>query len=131
MLMLHFFSEVGVTTMGDCFRDHVGNFVDRLTQRQQATMSMMEGKAWALPHAMKEANHRGLDMVQFESDSHGLTEAIRIRHNGISEFSLIVADITQLMLSCVNFEMKFIRRQANMVVHALAPEANSRAIVSI
>jgi hypothetical protein len=80
---------------------------------------------------MKEANHRGLDMVQFESDSHGLSEAIRIRHNGISEFSLIVADITQLMLSCVNFEMKFIRRQANMVVHALAPEANSRAIVSI
>jgi hypothetical protein len=46
-------------------------------------MSMMEGKAWALPHAMKEANHRGLDMVQFESDSHGLSEAIRIRHNGI------------------------------------------------
>jgi hypothetical protein len=35
------------------------------------------------------------------------------------------------MLSCVNFEMKFIRRQANMVVHVLAPEANSRAIVSI
>jgi hypothetical protein len=45
MLMLHFFSEVGVTTMRACFRDHVGNFVAGLTQRQKATMSTVEGEA--------------------------------------------------------------------------------------
>ncbi|KAK2384775.1 hypothetical protein QL285_072082 [Trifolium repens] len=72
---------------------------------------------------MKEADHRGLDRVQFESDSQVLTEAIRTRHNGISEFSLIVADITQIMLSCVNFEVKFVRRETNMVTRALARAA--------
>jgi hypothetical protein len=71
---------------------------------------MVGGETWALLHVMKEANHRGdLDRVQFESDS---TEVIRTRHNGISEVSLIVADIIQIMSSCVNFEVKFVRRQA-------------------
>jgi ribonuclease HI len=58
-------------------------------------MSTVEGEAWALLHSMKEANHRGLDRVQFESDSQVLIEAIRTRHKGISKFSLIVADIIQ------------------------------------
>jgi hypothetical protein len=76
---------------------------------------------------MKKAIHRGLDMVQFESDSHVLTEAVRTRHNGISEFSLIVAGIIHIMLSCVNFKVKFVRRQTNMVAHTLALTVNSRA----
>ncbi|MCI62154.1 hypothetical protein A2U01_0083411 [Trifolium medium] len=59
--------------MGACFRDHVGNFVDGFTRRQHATLSTVEGEAWALLQAMKEANHRALDRVQFESDSQVLT----------------------------------------------------------
>jgi hypothetical protein len=58
-----FFCDVGVTTIEACFRDHVGNFMVGFMQRQQSTMSTMEGEAWALLHAMKEAIHRGLDMV--------------------------------------------------------------------
>jgi hypothetical protein len=52
------------------------------------------------------------------------TEAIRTRHNDISEFSLVVADIIEIMLFCVNFEMKFVRRQANMIAHTLARADN-------
>jgi ribonuclease HI len=63
--------------MGAFFRYHVGNVVVGLTQRQQATMSTVKGKARALLHAMKEAIHRGWDMVQFEIDSHVLTKTIR------------------------------------------------------
>jgi hypothetical protein len=62
MLMLHFFLS-RVTTMGVCFRDHVENFMVGLTHRQQATMSTVEGEAWALLHVMKEGIHRGLDKV--------------------------------------------------------------------
>ncbi|MCI74002.1 hypothetical protein A2U01_0095266, partial [Trifolium medium] len=40
-------------------------------------MSTVEGEPSSLLHAMKEANHKGLDRVQFESDSHVLTEDIR------------------------------------------------------
>ncbi|PNX82643.1 hypothetical protein L195_g038674, partial [Trifolium pratense] len=63
--------------MGVCFRDHVGNFVAGFTQRKQVLLSTVEGGAWALLQAMKEGNHRGMDRVQFEGDSHVLTEAIR------------------------------------------------------
>ncbi|PNX95459.1 replication protein A 70 kDa DNA-binding subunit [Trifolium pratense] len=109
-----------VVTMGACFRDHEGNFVAGFAQRQHVTLSTVEGEAWALLQAMKKANLRGLNMVQFESDSQVLTEAIRTRRSGNSEFSLIVADIIKIMLSCINFEVKFVRRQANMVAHTLA-----------
>jgi hypothetical protein len=52
-----------------------------------------------------------------------LTEVIR---SGNSKFNLIVVDITQIMLSCVNFEVEFVRRQTNMVAHSLAQRPNSR-----
>ncbi|PNY00670.1 hypothetical protein L195_g011638 [Trifolium pratense] len=95
--------------MGACFRDHVGNFVAGFTQRQRATLSTVEGEAWALLQAMKKANYRGLDRVQFESNSQVLTEAIRTKRSGNSEFSLVAADIIQIMLLCINFEVKFVR----------------------
>ncbi|XP_045797990.1 uncharacterized protein LOC123892221 [Trifolium pratense] len=104
-----FFSEDRVTTMGACFRDHVDNFVAGFTQRQRATLSTVEGEAWALLQAMKKANYRGLDRVQFESNSQVLTEAIRTKRSGNSEFSLVAADIIQIMLLCINFEVKFVR----------------------
>ncbi|PNX65155.1 hypothetical protein L195_g054400, partial [Trifolium pratense] len=109
-----------VTTMRPCFQYHVGNFVASFTQRQQVTLSMVESEAWALLQATREANHRGLDRVQFESDSQVLTEAIRTRRSGNSKFNLIVADIIKIILSCINFEVKFVMRQANMVAHTLA-----------
>jgi hypothetical protein len=52
--------------MGAYFRNHVGNFVVGFTQRQQATLSTVEGESWALLQTMKEAIHRGLARVQFE-----------------------------------------------------------------
>jgi hypothetical protein len=59
-----FSGAYGITEiMGACFRDHVENFVADLTQRQHATMSMVEGEAWAFLHAMKEANLKVLDRV--------------------------------------------------------------------
>jgi hypothetical protein len=33
-----------------------------------------------------------------------------------------------IMLSCVNFEVKFVRRQMNSVVHTLAGAANTQNI---
>ncbi|CAJ2642186.1 unnamed protein product [Trifolium pratense] len=74
---------------------------------------------------MKEAIHHGFERVQFESDSKLLVDAIHSRRRGNSEFSLIVNDIILLMSSSyVNFEVKFVRRQANLVAHTLARAAN-------
>ncbi|XP_045821892.1 uncharacterized protein LOC123914765 [Trifolium pratense] len=58
----------GVTSMGLCFRDTNGHFVAGLTKWQQPFYSIVEGEALTLLHAMKEAIHRGFELVQFESD---------------------------------------------------------------
>ncbi|GAU47896.1 hypothetical protein TSUD_25110 [Trifolium subterraneum] len=110
-----------------CFRDNSGHFMVGMTQWQQTVISSVEGEACALLLAMEEARHRGLDRVQFESDSKVLIEAIHMKRRGNSEFLSIVHDILSLMSSFVNFEVKFVRRQANLVAHTLARAANSWA----
>ncbi|GAU11220.1 hypothetical protein TSUD_342100 [Trifolium subterraneum] len=122
-----FVSGFGRTSVRLCFRDNSGHFMAGMTQWQQTVISSVEGEAWALLLAMKEARHRGLDRVQFESDSKILIEAIHMQRRGNSEFLSIVHDILSLMSSFINFEVKFVRRQANLVAHTLARAANSWA----
>ncbi|GAU36186.1 hypothetical protein TSUD_274640 [Trifolium subterraneum] len=122
-----FVSGSGRTSMGLCFRDNSGHFMADMTQWQQTVISSVEGEAWALLLAMEEARYRGLDRVQFESDSKVLIEAIHMKRRGNSEFLSIVHDILSLMSSFINFEVKFVRRQANLVAHTLARAANSWA----
>ncbi|GAU25758.1 hypothetical protein TSUD_222150 [Trifolium subterraneum] len=120
-----FLSGSGRTSVGVCFRDNNGQFMAGMTQWQQIVISPVEGEAWALLLAMEEARHRGLDRVQFESDSKVLIEAIHMKRRGNSEFLSIVHDILSFMSSFPNFEVKFVRRQANSVAHSLARAANS------
>ncbi|GAU30606.1 hypothetical protein TSUD_62260 [Trifolium subterraneum] len=120
-------SGSGRTSMRLCFRDNSGHFMAGMTQWQQTVVSSVEGEAGALLSAMEEARYRGLDRVQFESDSKVLIEAIHMKRRGNSEFLSIVHDILSLMSSFINFEVKFVRRQANLVAHTLARAANSWA----
>ncbi|GAU50953.1 hypothetical protein TSUD_411410 [Trifolium subterraneum] len=122
-----FVSGSGRTSMGLCFRNNSGHFMAGMTQWQQTVISSVEGEAWTLLLAMEEARHRGLDRVQFESDSKVLIEAIHMKRRGNSEFLSIVHDILSLMSSFINFEVKFVRRQANLVAHTLARAVNSWA----
>src|SRR6266487_1272720 len=122
-----FMSEFGRTSVGLCFRDNSGHFMAGMTQWQQTVISSVEGETWGLLLAMEEARYRGLDRVQFESDSKVLIEAIHMKRRGNSEFLSIVHDILSLMSSFINFEVKFVRRQANLVAHTLARAANSWA----
>ncbi|GAU33315.1 hypothetical protein TSUD_165800 [Trifolium subterraneum] len=81
-----------------------GHFMAGMTQWQQTVISSVEGEAWALLLAMEEARYRGLDQVQFESDSKVLIEAIHMKRRGNSEFLSIVHDILSFMSSFINFE---------------------------
>ncbi|GAU39328.1 hypothetical protein TSUD_60790 [Trifolium subterraneum] len=122
-----FVSGSGRTSTGLCFRDNSGHFMAGMTQWQQTVISSVEGEAWALLLAMEEARYRGLDRVQFESDSKVLIEDIHMKRRGNSEFLSIVHDILSIMSSFINFEVKFVRRQANLVAHTLVRVANSWA----
>ncbi|GAU38029.1 hypothetical protein TSUD_395890 [Trifolium subterraneum] len=115
----------GRTSVGLCFRNNRGQVMAGMTQWQQTVMSSVEGEAWTLLLAMEEARYKGLDRVQFESDSKVLVEAIHMKRRGNSEFLSIVHDIISFMSSFLNFEVKFFRRQANSVAHTLARAASS------
>ncbi|PNX93884.1 ribonuclease H, partial [Trifolium pratense] len=54
-----FVTGSGKTSLGLCFRDSNGQFMAGMTQCQQSVMLTLEGEAWALLLAMKEARHRG------------------------------------------------------------------------
>ncbi|GAU32030.1 hypothetical protein TSUD_147260 [Trifolium subterraneum] len=99
-----FVSGFGKTSVGLCFRDNNGQFMAGMIQWQQAVISSVEGETWALLLAMEEARHRGLNRVQFESDSKVLIEAIHMKRRGNSEFLSIVLDILSFMSSFINFE---------------------------
>ncbi|GAU49519.1 hypothetical protein TSUD_407520 [Trifolium subterraneum] len=95
-----FVSGSGRTSVGLCFRDSSGQFMAGMTQWQQTVISSVEGEAWALLLAMEEARHRGLDRVQFESDSKVLIDVIHMKRRGNSEFLSIVHNILGFMSSC-------------------------------
>ncbi|GAU44891.1 hypothetical protein TSUD_400540 [Trifolium subterraneum] len=92
-----FVSGSGRTSVGLYFRDNSCQFMAGMTQWQQTVISSVEGESCALLLAMEDARHRGLDHVQFESDSKVLIEAIHTKSRGNSEFLSIVHDILNFM----------------------------------
>jgi hypothetical protein len=45
---------------------------------------------------------------------------ISSRHDGISEFSVLISHIQDLLRMHNYFEVKYVKRQANLVAHSLA-----------
>jgi hypothetical protein len=82
-------------------------------------MTILEGEAVALLEAFHFANVNRWDRVVFESDSSTLVQALSSPCQGDSEFYVIVSSIIYQLSLHSNFEVKFVRRQANMVAHSL------------
>jgi len=90
-------------------------------------MTVLEGEALALLKALHFADANRWDRVVFESDSSTLVQALSSSGHGDSEFYVIVSSIIYQFFLHSNFEVKFVRRQANMVAHSLATAACSWA----
>jgi ribonuclease HI len=109
----------GKTSLGWCVRDHDGRFVVAGTSWKYGNYSIIEGEAMTLLDAMKEVEHIGLRNVIFETDSKSVVDAIHRRVNGISEFSSLIVTIKNVLSLFSNFQVKFIKRQANFVAISL------------
>ncbi|GAU44727.1 hypothetical protein TSUD_88120 [Trifolium subterraneum] len=120
-----FFNIAGATGWGWCVRDHQGRFIIAGSNIMQARLNILEGEAMAIKEAMIEMIQKGFSHVIIESDSKTVVDAISSSQVGISEFSLLISSIKSLLVSNPNFEVKFVKRQANMTVHALARAAYS------
>ncbi|XP_058746722.1 uncharacterized protein LOC131619666 [Vicia villosa] len=120
-----FNKQGGTTNRGWCVRDDTGNFIFAGIAWDIGTLTILEAEALALKEAIQGAISSQLDKVIFESDSQGVVQAIDSNYKGDSEFSLIIKSINSLLQAFPNFEVKFIKRQANSVAHSLAKAANS------
>jgi ribonuclease HI len=87
--------------------------------------STQEVEAMAIKEAMEEIIQRGLSHVIFENDSKIVVDAISSRQIEISVFSMLISYIKSLLLLHSNFEVKFVKRQTNMVAQSLARAAYS------
>jgi ribonuclease HI len=113
------------TTAGWCVRDYRGHLILGGSSWIHGKCSPNEGEALALFEAMKELQHRGFHDVIFETDAHNIVHALRRRNTGVSEFSSIIYKIKCMLSLNVGFEVKPIRRQANMIAHTIARAAIS------
>jgi ribonuclease HI len=120
-----FHKEINKVTAGWCVRNHVGNFIIAGTLWQEGRYSVIEGEAFAQLEALKAMQQQGLSQVIFETDSISVVNAIHNIHGGAFEFSSIIYSINRILLANPNFVVKFIKRQANMVVHTLAKATSS------
>jgi hypothetical protein len=64
--------------------------------------------------------------IIFESDFKIVMDAIQTNHRGVSQLSTIILLINLLLVQCnLNFENKFPKCQANMIIHMLVRAAIS------
>ncbi|XP_058784794.1 uncharacterized protein LOC131659630 [Vicia villosa] len=115
----------GSTNRGWCFRDHLGRFISAGASWDVGLLSVFEAEAIALKEAIQHAISSQFSHVTFECDCQVIVNSIHTKHVGSSEFSFIIKSVQNLLCSFPNFEVKFIKRQANSVAHTLAKAANS------
>ncbi|GAU16129.1 hypothetical protein TSUD_339990 [Trifolium subterraneum] len=120
-----FYDAAATTGWGWCLRDCRVRFILAGTNLMHTKLNTLEGEAMALKEALEEMMQKGLSYVIFESDSKVVVDAIHSRQVGLSEFSILISHIKSLLLLNNNFEVKFVKRQANMVAHSLARAAYS------
>ncbi|XP_058726534.1 uncharacterized protein LOC131597891 [Vicia villosa] len=120
-----FNKRVGTTNRGWCIRNDHGSFVAAGTAWDGSILSVLEAEALALKEAIQSVIMLHNAPTIFESDSQQVVQALSSNTSGSSEFILIINSIKSLLLDFPNFEVKFIKRQANMVAHTLDKAANS------
>jgi ribonuclease HI len=116
-----------ITSGGWCIRDERGQFICAGTNLMDGELTIIEAEALALIEAMRMACNMNMHKVMFETDAQIVVGAANSNHVGVSLFSTIICNIKNLLLLNPNFEVKFVKRQANSVAHKLARAANSWA----
>ena len=123
-----FSSHVNRIGIGICVRDAEGTFVLAKTMTYPCTVSVDVGEALGLHSAVQWLSDMQLNNVDFETDSKLTADAFLSTRNDLSEFGCIISSRRSLFsTSFSNSRVEFVRRQANVVAHALAREATSLA----
>jgi len=113
--------------MGCYVRDSNGRFITAQIRWKRMKFFVLEGKAMTLVEAIRFVSNKGWNNVIFELDSSTLVNSLLSQRSGVSEFYILLSVIKNQLSLHFNFDVKFIRQQANMVAHSLASAAGSWA----
>jgi ribonuclease HI len=116
-----------ITSGGWCVRDDSGQFIRAGTHWLRGELSIIEAETLALLEAMRTTCQMNMQNVIFETDAQIVAGATNSNHVGVSLFSTIILNLKNLLHLNPNFEVKFVKHQANSVAHKLARAANSWA----
>jgi len=108
-----------ITSFVCCVKVSHVQFIRAQTKWQRTNMTVLEGEAVALLDVIHFADANRWNRVVFESNSSTLVQAPSSPSHGDSEFYAIVSIIIYQLSLYSNFEVKFVRRQANIVAHTL------------
>ncbi|XP_058759639.1 heat shock 70 kDa protein 18-like [Vicia villosa] len=105
--------QPGTTNGGWCVRDGGGRFIVAGTSWNNGRFSIVEVEAIALKEAIQGAINLNLQNIIFESDSQLVVQATHATSPGNSEYNMIINSIQNLLNSRDDFEVKFVKHQAN------------------
>jgi ribonuclease HI len=127
-----FSAQANRTGIGICVRDADDMFVLAKTVTYPCNVAVDVGEALGLHSALQWFSDMQMNNVDFETDSKLTADAFCSTRNDLSEFGCIVSSCRSLFSTFFsNSRVEFVRRQANVVAHALAREAMSLASPAI
>ncbi|XVF56428.1 hypothetical protein PTKIN_Ptkin06aG0120100 [Pterospermum kingtungense] len=113
-----FFESVQKVGAGMCLRDANGHFIAGCSK------FMDEGEALALLEAIQWVRLLGYEKVVFEVYAKYVVDAILSNQKDLSEFGFIIYACRSLLNVEARYFVRFMRRSANELAHALAKAAH-------
>ena len=111
-----------------CIRDDEGRYVLAKTEWRTLLLDVDLSEALGLLSAMYWVRDLQLGIVDIELDSKTVVDSLYGGNYGVSNFSAVIQDCRRLLASdLVTFNVRFIRRKANEVVHSFARVASHHA----
>jgi hypothetical protein len=80
----------------------------------------LEAESLGLLEGIMVAISNGMQDVMFETDSEVLSNTLNTTSTVTNEFGDLVSHCRSLLLSRNNFEVSYVRRKTNKVVHSIA-----------
>ncbi|GAU20068.1 hypothetical protein TSUD_381600 [Trifolium subterraneum] len=114
------FMTEGKFGIGICFRDSSGSFVQAHTMTFPFEVTAVECEATAMKLALALALSNGFERVLFESDCQQVVNALRNDYLYANELGTLLSTCNSLLISNVDYNVAYVRRQANRVAHNLA-----------
>ena len=110
----------GSTGLGGIFRDHEGNCLGCFSKFQVSSSSPIHAELLALLEGVQIAYSKSLSPLVIETDCQSIVEAVYKGSLDHSDIGFLLTDLRWGLQLLAAAQLRFVRRQANVVAHNLA-----------